>query len=115
MAYAAAMPDVPGLTQTTNIRYDHIIGIHAILTARQKRLCNPLQPKHGTLSTGHIDREKCPLIFPSQVHLLHLFPSRKMSPEPEKQISSEKKAEPGGSWKTNEKLIVPKNRLPIVR
>ena len=38
-----------------------------------------------------------------------------MTLEPEKPISSEKTAEPGGTWKTNEKHIVPKNRLSIVR
>lgn len=112
--------DVPGLTKPSYQERSSnpaSMASWTILIARQKNKdCNPLQPKLGTLSTSHIGREKCPPKFsPRFTCPLHLFPSRKMSPEPEKSISSEKKAEPGASWKTNEKHIVPKNRLAIVR
>lgn len=70
---------------------------------------NPL--RLGTLISGSIQQECYPIYSP-------LFPSRNMTTEPEKSTSGEtlNVAEPGTeSWKTDEKYIVPKNRLLIVR
>ena len=105
----------------TKIRNDQerslTVTAYTIHTARQKDHATQVQPQTLNSSTGrkiaHGSYRECRPKNLSQV--LYLFPSKKMSPEPEKSISREKKAQPGESWKTKEQHIVPKNRLSIVR